>query len=208
MPHVIADERGMWWAIGAPIVATGMTETSGCTVTGLPLIAEADETAFLGAVAGQAVGAGVMPLPEQGAWCEAGAIYAHNGGLVICRQSHNRTEHDPADVPALFIVYREDTGVLDWIPDEQVHVGTRRMFDSTEYECLQPHVTQADWTPPAVPALWRAVVEPSAEWQAGVTYAVGDRVTYAGLLYECRQSHTSLPGWEPPNVLALWLPIV
>jgi len=24
----------MWWAVGAPIVATGMTEFGGCTVTG------------------------------------------------------------------------------------------------------------------------------------------------------------------------------
>ena len=95
-----------------------------------------------------------------------------------------------------------------WIPNEPVGVGDIRIYDGAEYECLQAHVTQADWTPPAVPALWRAMVEPSAEWQAGTAYKVGDRVTYAGLLYECRQSHTSLPGWEPPNVLALWLPIV
>ena len=207
MQSLTATERGIWWAVGAPIVATGMTEFGGCTVTGLPLIAEADENVFLGAVAGEAVSTGVMPLPEQGAWCEAGAIYAHNGGLVICRQSHNRTEHDPADVPALFIVYREESEGLEWIAGEQVHLGTRRIYAGAEYECLQAHVTQSDWTPPAVPALWRAVLPPSAEWQPYTAYVIGDEVLYAGLLYRCRQSHTSLPGWEPPNVLALWLPI-
>jgi len=176
-------------------------------VTGLAMISEADENTFLGAVAGETVGVGVTPLPEQGKWCEAGTIYAHGDGLVICRQSHNRTEHDPADIPALFIVYREESGTLDWIAGEQVHVGTRRLYAGAEYECLQAHVTQADWTPPAVPALWRAVVEPSAEWQAGVIYAVGDRVLYAGLLYECRQAHVAQVGWEPNLVPALWLPV-
>ena len=208
MPHVIADERAMFWAVGAPIVATGLTEVGAATLTGLALIADADENAFLDAVAGEAVGAGVTPLPEMGKWCEAGTIYAHGDGLVICRQSHARTEHDPADIPALFIVYREDAAsVLEWIAGEQVHVGTRRLYAGAEYECLQAHVTQSDWTPPSVPALWRAVVEPSAEWQAGTAYKVGDRVLYAGLLYECRQAHTAQVGWEPPNVLALWLPV-
>ena len=37
MPSLTATERGMWWAVGAPIVATGMTEFGGCTVTGLPM---------------------------------------------------------------------------------------------------------------------------------------------------------------------------
>ena len=207
MPHVIATDRGMYWAVGTPIVATGLTEVGAATVTGLALIADADENAFLGAVTGEAVSTGVTPLPEQGEWCEAGAIYAHGDGLVIYRQSHNRTEHAPEDVPALFIVYREEVTGLEWIAGEQVHVGTRRFYGGVEYECIQAHVTQSDWTPPAVPALWRVVVAPSAEWQAGVTYAVGDRVTYAGQLYECRQSHTAQVGWEPPNVLALWLPV-
>jgi len=96
---------------------------------------------------------------------------------------------------------------LEWIAGEQVYIGTRRIYASAEYECLQAHVTQADWIPPNVPALWNAVVPPSDEWQPYTAYTIGDIVTYAGAEYECRQSHTSLPGWEPPNVLALWLPL-
>lgn len=207
MPHVIATDRGMYWAAGTPIVATGLTEVGAATLTGLPLIADADENAFLGAVAGEVVGDSVTLLPEQGEWCEAGTIYAHGDGLVICRQSHNRTEHAPEDVPALFIVYREEVTGLEWIAGEQVHVGTRRFYGGVEYECIQAHVTQAEWTPPNVPALWRVVTPPSAEWQPYTAYAIGDEVTYAGVLYRCRQAHTSLPGWEPPNVPALWLPL-
>lgn len=153
------------------------------------------------------VGDSVTPLPNQGEWCEAGAIYAYNGALVICRQSHFRTIYPPEETLALFIVYREEAAGLEWIAGEQVHVGTRRFYDGAEYECLQAHVTQSDWTPPSVTALWRVVMPPSAEWQPYTAYVIGDEVLYAGLLYRCRQSHTSLPGWEPPNVPALWLPL-
>lgn len=88
-------------------------------------------------------------------------------------------------------------------------MGTRRMYEGVEYECLQSHVTQADWTPDVVPALW-AVIEPETpttpEWTAGVTYKVGDVVTYQGASYQCRQAHTSQVDWGPSAVLALWLP--
>lgn len=207
MPSLTVTERGMWWAVGSPVVAVGTTEVGGCTVTGLPLIADADETAFLAATAGTAIAASVPELPAVGEWCEAGALYAYGGGLVICRQSHFRTLYPPEETLALFIVYREEVTGLEWIAGEQVHVGTRRFYGGVEYECLQAHVTQADWTPPSVPALWRVVVAPSAEWQPYTAYQVGDEVLYAGVLYRCRQAHTSLPGWEPPNVLALWLPL-
>ena len=146
-----------------------------------------------------------MPqLPEVGGWCDAGTLYAYNSALVICRQSHFRTIYPPEETLALFIVYREESEGLEWIAGEQVHLGTRRIYAGAEYECLQAHVTQSDWTPPAVPALWRAVLPPSAEWQPYTAYVIGDEVLYAGLLYRCRQSHTSLPGWEPSRTPALW----
>ena len=153
------------------------------------------------------------PLPDAG-WLEAGTIYQHGGRTLIVRQSHNRTEHDPADVPALFMVHREDAAdLLPWIAGEQVYVGTRRSYGWTLYECIQAHVTQSDWTPDRTPALWRAIEdapsepEPEPKWRAGVAYTVGDIVTYEGKRYECRQAHTSQVGWEPPKVLALWLPL-
>lgn len=149
------------------------------------------------------------PLPAVGQECPAG-LYKHADGWVICRQAHTRQadwEPGAPGMAALFSVWRPDAPGMVWIPSETVGVGDIRIYDGAEYECLQAHVTQSDWTPPAVPALWRAVVAPSAEWQAGVAYKVGDRVLYAGVLYECRQSHTAQVGWEPPKVLALWLPI-
>jgi hypothetical protein len=149
-------------------------------------------------------------LPPIGALLDQGAIYQHGDRCVVVRQAHTRTEHDPADVPALFLLYREDAAdELAWVAGEQVYVGTRRSYQGELYECIQEHVTQSDWTPPETPALWRLVEdEPEAgEWQAGVAYEFGDLVIYDGITYECRQGHTSQVGWEPPNVLALWLPV-
>lgn len=57
---------------------------------------------------------------------------------------------------------------------------------------VQAHTTQADWTPPTVPALWAAVrqtegptvdpwVQPTGSQDA---YQVGDRVTFEGQTWE------------------------
>jgi hypothetical protein len=171
----------------------------------LSVVADADPLAYVAALG--AIAAQFPALPDSG-WLEQDSIYQYAGGAVIVRQSHYRTIYAPADTPALFIVYREGAaGVLEWVAGESVLVGTRRTYDGIEYECVQAHTTQSDWTPPTVPALWRAVVEPTAEWTAGVYYAIGAVVAYQGALYECRQAHTAQVGWEPPKVLALWLPL-
>ena len=39
---------------------------------------------------------------------------------------------------------------LEYQKDEKVRYGDNL------YQCIQPHTSQADWMPPAVPALWRA----------------------------------------------------
>lgn len=190
------------------LVASDVLAAGDYLATSLEVVAEADENALLSALADHADA--FSPLPASG-WLEAGAIYQYGEGAVIVRQSHNRTEHEPADVPALFVVYRPDaTDVLAWVAGEQVTVGTRRSYGSVTYRCLQAHVTQQDWAPPATPSLWAVVVaepEPIAEWAVGVAYKVGDVVTYQGSRYECRQAHTAQVGWQPPNVLALWLPL-
>lgn len=104
MPHVIAADRPVLWAVtqNNTILAADMNERGGLTVTGddKTLVSDADENAFLGKVAGAA--GDYKPLPSTGEMLEAGAIYGYAGGLVIVRQAHTRTQHAPADVPALW----------------------------------------------------------------------------------------------------------
>lgn len=205
MPLVLPSEQIAYWVIPS-LELDGETPLG--NVTGIrENIADAiyaeGENAFLTAAQGN-VGA-YKPLPDEG-FLEAGEIYGYNGGLLIVRQSHNRTAFPPEDTPALFVVYRPEGGVLEWVAGERVEVGTHRMYQAVEYECIQAHVTQLDWTPPVVPALWQVYVPPSAEWKAGVAYAIDDEVLYQDVTYRCIQSHTSQVGWEPPNVPALWTP--
>jgi hypothetical protein len=154
----------------------------------------------------------IEELPSEGLPCVSGQTYHYNVGVdmgysefVICRQNHNRTIYEPWETPALFTFTRENSDTLDWIPNEYVYLGWKRVYSGQTYEVIMEHMTQVDWTPPqTLGVLWKTVVVPGGEWQAGVAYVVTDEVTYLGNTYKCLQSHTSQTGWEPPNVPALW----
>lgn len=208
MPHISATTQPLFWAVGDPIIEAGLTHVGETTVSGLSLISNVDENAFLGAVAGKATS--YNPLPDSG-WLEAGNIYGYDGGLVIVRQSHNRTAHAPEDIPALLSVYRAEGGTLAWVANEPVQVGTRRTFESKTYQAIQAHTTQVDWTPSATPTLWMELIEQPAgdDWTAGVTYALDVQVTYSGQTYRCLQAHTAAPQWLPTLTLGvLWALVV
>lgn len=49
---------------------------------------------------------------------------------------------------------------LPWTVGENCAVGEIRRYNNKLYRCLQAHITQSNWTPDAVPALW---VEVAAE---------------------------------------------
>jgi len=181
-----------FWKADAGI--EGVTETF--QVTTSPHVLESSENAST-----------LFPaLPNSGMLTE-GDIYSYNSGMVIVRQTHERTQFPPEETPALFSVYRANTEGAEWVANEEVIAGDTRTFDGNTYECIQSHTTQEGWQPPNVPALWKLVVQQTDEWQAGVSYTIGDVVVYQGVSYECRQSHTSQVGWEPPNVPALWLEV-
>ena len=208
MPSIISTDRPVMWAVksGADILVADVMEVGGLTVTGLELVSDTDENAFLGKVAGSA--GSYLPLPNVGEWLEAGKIYAYNSGLVIVRQSHFRTLDAPETVPNLFLVYRADaTEALDWVANEPVLVGTRRMFGGVLYECLQAHTTQVDSDPAStVGVLWQ-VVATTPEWTIGVFYHIGDIVLYVpnGIEYRCIQAHTAIATYSPvsPGILGL-----
>jgi hypothetical protein len=207
MPYFRATDQPVYWAVGNPVVASSLTEAGGLTLTGLTLYSNTDENTFLSAVLGK--GGTYNPLPAQGGWCEAGIIYSYGGDLVICRQSHVRTEHVPSSIPALFATHQVGGGVLQWVVGEWVNVGARRLYETVLYQCLQAHQTQSDQAPSApgiLGVLW-GVVPTANEWAIGVLYHVNDQVTHVGVLYKCLQQHTSISTWSPdsPGILnVLW----
>lgn len=203
MTTLLPTERPILYSVfGAGEPISGVTEVGDMTgvQTGLDVVSGEGEMAYLQALVPHA--ASFPPLPDSG-WLEAGAIYQHGDKAVLVRQTHNRTEHDPASVPALFMVYREDAAsVLEWVAGESVQVGTIRTYQGTTYECIQAHVTEK--VPPDAPALW-AVVHDASEPQPWVrptgahdVYKIGARVTHKGATWECTAGDAGgNNSWEP-----------
>jgi len=153
------------------------------------------------------VASAIFPsLPSSGT-LKIGEIYSYGNGAVMVRQTHERTIYPPEQTPSLFSFYRDNASAeLAWMEGEKVEAGWKRTYGGKTYECLQAHQTQADWTPPAVPALWKEVVAPvTGEWAVGIAYKVGDEVMYLGKKYRCRQAHTSIQTWNPVAAASLWL---
>ena len=72
-----------------------------------------------------------------------------------------------------------------WSTDTEYSVGDRRQYNGLLYRCVQAHTSQADWMPPAVPALWvRTSTEEWPEWVqptgAHDAYNAGDKVSHNG----------------------------
>lgn len=149
----------------------------------------------------------LYPAWAAGVAYAVGDIVTHDGRMYCVRQVHtSQADWPPPLVLNLFQVWRENADtLLDWIASERVEVGWHRTYDGSEWECVQPHVTQSDWQPPNVPALWSLVVPPTADWTVGVAYKVGDHVMYLGNEYVCLQAHTSIQTWNPVATLnVLW----
>lgn len=202
--HIVSTTAPLLYAVrnNPDILWSGYLVPGQALGTPLELIQSPDENTFLAAADGKT--GNYQLLPGAGAKLLAGDIYAYGTGLVIVRQTHIRTLDAPETVPALFSVYRTgQTGVLDWVANEAVYVGTHRLYNTIEYVCLQKHTTQVDWTPPATPNLW-SVYTATEAWVVGKAYKVGDIVTYLGLSYQCLQAHTSQADWHPDAVPALW----
>ena len=86
------------------------------------------------------------------------------------------TDEQAESVTLLFPLW--ESGVL-------YAVGDRRQYDGLLYRCIQTHTSQADWMPPAVPALWvRTSTEEWPEWVqptgAHDAYSKGDKVSHNG----------------------------
>ena len=78
----------------------------------------------------------------------------------------------------------------EWQVGVSYAAGDRRKYDGLLYRCIQAHTSQADWTPPAVPALWvRTSTEEWPEWiqptGAHDAYNKGDKVSHNNKHWIC-----------------------
>ena len=86
-----------------------------------------------------------------------------------------------------------------WSVGKAYATGDRVRYEGTLYKCVQAHTSQADWTPPATPALWTAVsideypawVQPTGAHDA---YSKGDKVTHSGKRWTSDVDNNT---WEP-----------
>lgn len=202
MPEINKPTSATYWVArnaDGSVLHHGVTDTNQVTTTGQPtFVYDTDQSQQLSEL--EAYVDSFPELPSIGTALQAGEIYKHNGSLYAVRQSHNRTEHDPQDVPALFLWHRADGTSTEWAAGEQVLVGNVRSYGGSDYQCIQAHVTQVSWEPPNVPALWQ-VVEEEEETPAWVqptgahdAYAMGARVTYNGQAWE---STVNANVWAP-----------
>lgn len=92
-----------------------------------------------------------------------------------------------------------------WSTGAAYAVGDRVQHNGTLYKCIQAHTSQADWMPPATPALWKTVsVDEYPEWVqptgAHDAYNIGDKVTYNGQRYVCTSNANvyapDVYGWQ------------
>ena len=73
----------------------------------------------------------------------------------------------------------------EWEANVANAIGNLRTYGGRLYKCVQAHTSQADWVPPATPALWILAGDPADEWPewsqpvgAHDAYAAGDKCSH------------------------------
>lgn len=108
---------------------------------------------------------GYRYIPEGKIWTRVDGVQ-FPGLMVSPAKSFNRIMVDVA-VSYLDDAQAESVSTLfdEWRSGISYIVGDRRTFEGLLYRCVQAHTSQADWTPPTVPALWvRTSTEEWPEW--------------------------------------------
>ena len=126
---------------------------------------------------------GYRYIPDGESWTRSdGAVF--NGLMVAPAKAYDRIMVDVA-IGYLDDDEAESVTMLfeDWQTGVAYAVGDRRKYEGLLYRCVQAHTSQADWTPPAVPALWvRTSTEEWPEWiqptGAHDAYNTGDKVSH------------------------------
>lgn len=141
------------------------------------------------------------------------AVYK-NGELILVDQfsktSHTFTKNPRVIAEAVedFVTQIGDSDLnIDWQVGIEYEEGDYVIYKDTLYEVIQAHVSQSDWTPDIVPALFKTTLPESVmgEWKqpAGAhdAYNKGDKVLYNGIVWVSKiDANTTIPdGDEPYN---------
>ena len=168
-----------------------------CHLTNDGTMKEADTDFFDGKCA--AFIEGYRFIPEGEIWTRSDGVVFH-GEMIAPAKDYNRIMTDVA-LDYLDDDEAETVTILfeDWQTGVAYAVGDRRQYEGLLYRCVQAHTSQADWTPPAVPALWvRTSTEEWPEWiqptGAHDAYSAGDKVSHNGKRWI---SEVDANIWEP-----------
>jgi len=86
----------------------------------------------------------------------------------------------------------------EWRAGLNLALGTIVIFNGNNYQVIQPHISQAGWSPSATPALFKLAHEPYGEWVqplgAHDAYMMGDTVLHNGIKWRSELDHNV---WEP-----------
>ena len=113
---------------------------------------------------------------------------------MIEKASVSLADGDALEVTELFPV---------WAAGTPYSVDQRVRYENKLYRCVQAHTSQADWTPPATPALWTEVAKPGEipVWKqptgAQDAYQAGDKVWYPDVDTTVYESTIDNNVWSP-----------
>lgn len=97
-----------------------------------------------------------------------------------------------------------------WSVGVAYSVGERVQYDGKLYKVVQAHTSQADWTPPTVPALFTEVAKPGEipVWKqptgAQDAYNKGDKVWYPDVNTTVYESVIDSNVWSPNDYPQGW----
>lgn len=106
----------------------------------------------------------IAPALEERMWragldVVAGDVFADDGDLWVCIQAHTtQGSWRPVLTPTLWRKVEPKTdGPRIWTTSVDYAVGDAVKYPDTQgdlFTCITPHMSQAGWEPPNVPALW------------------------------------------------------
>jgi len=87
---------------------------------------------------------------------------------------------------------------MEWKSGLNLALGTIINYSGSNFKVIQPHISQAGWSPSLTPALFKLIHEPYADWVqplgAHDAYMMGDVVLHNGVKWQSDMDHNV---WEP-----------